>query len=199
MSYGLSTFMINENFKSLSLQRKGRANFSNKITQINVAQNEIAVIQLSDGQVCLLSQENGIATIATETASFVDFLIFSTNVPKSGGYGIEVYNTRGDVVFSSNHKFLRPISSVDLNVSKGVFQFVGENNKQYGVVLSNFGFNFAINYNNGYSDSRSVRVSGNTIEFGFCKYYYSGLYKTGMTYNSHAMFFNALVVDVTGY
>lgn len=27
MSYGLSTFMINENFKSLSLQRKGRANY----------------------------------------------------------------------------------------------------------------------------------------------------------------------------
>ncbi|HDL4193743.1 TPA: hypothetical protein PW739_002603 [Mannheimia haemolytica] len=199
MSYGLSTFNINENFRSLSLQRKGRANFSNKIATIQAASDEIIVIKYSDGQVCLLYRENGIATLATENATFAEYLIFSTNVPKSGGYGIEVYNSAGNVVFSSNHKFLRPIEYVDLNPSKNVFRFTGQANRQYGIILSNFGFDFVINYDNGYSTSRSAKVSGNFIEFGFCKYHYSGLYKTGMSYNSKVMYFNALVVDITGY
>ncbi|TRB27512.1 hypothetical protein FEB95_13860, partial [Mannheimia haemolytica] len=90
--------------------------------------------------------------------------------------------------FSSNHKFLRPIEYVDLNPSKNVFRFTGQANRQYGIILSNFGFDFVINYDNGYSTSRSAKVSGNFIEFGFCKYHYSGLYKTGMSYNSKAMY-----------
>lgn len=199
MSYGLSTFTVNENFKSLSLQRKGRVSFSNKIAKIPVANNEVAVLSASDGQVCLLCQEFGVATLATTGATFAEYMIFSTNVPRSSGYGIEVYNAKNEVVFSSNQKFLRPVVNMSLARNKGNFNYTGEASKQYGVVLANYGFDFTVNPDNGYSTSRSAHVNGRVINFGFCRYDYTGLYKTGMSYDSSATFFNALIVDITGY
>lgn len=197
--YGFSGITdVNDGFLSMSLQRRSAANFSGGIAEIPVADTDIVVISYTDGDVVQLKKNGGRIVLYSPNAKSINYLVFSTNTTKSSGYGIETYDSKGRVVFSSNHKFLRPIKGTDTNLNKGVFSESIPNGHKYGVILSNYGFTINVTPDFCRRTIRSVRVDRD-IKFSTVNYDNRGAGRIGMTYNDSSYFFSAIIVDITGY
>lgn len=197
--YGFSDITdVNDGFLSMSLQRRGDVSFSSGIAEIPVADTDIVVISYSDGDIAQLKKNGEKIVLFSPNAKRISYLVFNTNTAKSSGYGIETYDSNGRVVFSSNHKFLRPIKGVDTNLNKGSFLEQIPNGHKYGVVLSNYGFIINVTPDFCRRIIRSVRVDEN-IKFSSVNYDDRGAGRIGMTYNDSSYFFNAIIVDITGY
>lgn len=197
--YGFSGITdVNDGFLSMSLQRRGQSQFSNRFANISVADTDIVVISGCNGDVSQFKKDGGNVVLYSPNATRIDYLIFNTHTAKSSGYGIETYDSNGRVIFSSNHKFLRPIRTVDTNLNRGSFTESVEAGKKYGVILSNYGFRIAITPDYCRKIMRSVRVD-NRVSFNSINHDAQGAGRIGMTYNDDSFYANAIVVDITGY
>lgn len=199
MAYGLNIFDINENFKSLYLRTKGVATFVNKIATIPKNYDDIVVLSNTNGQVALYYSTLTEVKLITENATQVSYMLFNYNVVKTKGLGLQVYNTSGQVVFSSDLKFLKPYKNVNTHINRNTFIENIPSGKQLGVILANFGFNFHFDTGQGYAKNRSVHITNNAVTFGFVNNNYSGKAPTGMRYITENIYFNALLVDITNY
>lgn len=197
--YGFSGITdVNDGFLSMSLQRRGQSQFSNSFANISVSDTDIVVISGCNGDVSQFKKDGRNVVLYSPNATSIDYLIFNTNTAKSSGYGIETYDSNGRVVFSSNHKFLRPIKAVDTNLNRGGFTESIESGKKYGVILSNYGFRINITPDYCRKIMRSVRVD-NRVNFSSVNYDSQGAGRIGMTYNDDSFYANAIIVDITGY
>ena len=197
--YGFSGITdVNDGFLSMSLQRRGQSQFSNSFANISVADTDIVVISGCNGDVSQFKKDGGNVVLYSPNAIRIDYLIFNTHTAKSSGYGIETYDSNGRVIFSSNHKFLRPIRTVDTNLNRGSFTESVEAGKKYGVILSNYGFRIAITPDYCRKIMRSVRVD-NRVSFNSINHDAQGAGRIGMTYNDDSFYANAIIVDITGY
>lgn len=197
--YGFSGITdVNDGFLSMSLQRRGTSTFSNTLCEISVSDNDIIVISSCNGDIVQFKKNGGNYVLYSPNATRVDYLIFNTNTSRTSGYGIETYDRNGRVVFSSNHKFLRPIKTVDTNLNRGFFTEPTPYGRKYGVILSNYGFRINITPDYCRQIMRSVRVDNN-ISFNTVNYDARGIGRIGITYNDDSFFANAIIVDITGY
>lgn len=197
--YGFSGITdVNDGFLSMSLQRRGRSQFSNNLANIAVSETDIIVVSSCNGDVAQFKKNGGNIVLYSPNATYVEYLIFNTNTAKSSGYGIETYDSNGRVVFSSNHKFLRPIKIVDTNLNKGTFTETIKAGEKYGVILSNYGFRINITPDYCRKIMRSIRVD-NQIRFSSINHDAQGAGRIGMTYNDDSFYANAIIVDITGY
>lgn len=197
--YGFSGITnVNDGFLSMSLQRRGQSQFSNNFANIAVSDTDIIVISSCNGDVAQFKKNGGDIVLYSQNATYVEYLIFNTNTAKSSGYGIETYDSNGRVIFSSNHKFLRPIKIVDTNLNRGSFTEAVDAGKKYGVILSNYGFRINITPDYCRKIMRSVRVDS-SISFGAINYETRGIGRIGITYDDDSFFANAIIVDITGY
>lgn len=197
--FGFAGFTdVNDGFLSMSLQRRGSAIFNGNLAEISVADNDIVVISGCNGDVAQLKKVGGKIILYSPNAKYIDYMIFNTSTAKSSGYGVETYDSNGRVIFSSNHKFLRPIKGIDTNLNKGAFIETQPSGSKYGVILSNYGFTLNINPDFCRRVMRSVRLDGN-IKFNVVNYDDSGAGRIGMSYNDNSYFFNAIIVDITNY
>lgn len=197
--YGFSGITdVNDGFLSMSLQRRGRSQFSNNFANIAVSDTDIIVISSCNGDIVQFKKNGGDVVLYSPNATQIDYLVFNTNTAKTGGYGVETYDSYGRVIFSSNHKFLRPIKTVDTNLNRGSFIESIPYGVKYGVILSNYGFRINITPDYCRRIMRSVRVDG-SISFGAVNYEARGIGRIGVTYNDDSFFANAIIVDITGY
>lgn len=197
--YGFSGITnVNDGFLSMSLQRRGQSQFSNNFANIAVSDTDIIVISSCNGDVAQFKKNGGDIVLYSQNATYVEYLIFNTNTAKSSGYGIETYDSNGRVIFSSNHKFLRPIKIVDTNLNRGSFTEAVDAGKKYGVILSNYGFRISITPDYCRKIMRSVRVD-NRVNFNSVNHDAQGAGRVGMTYNDDSFYANAIIVDITGY
>ena len=197
--YGfLSITNVNDGFLSMSLQRRGTSTFSGKLCEISVGDNDIIVISNCNGDIVQLKKNGGNIVLYSPNAMSVDYLIFNTNTSKTSGYGIETYDSNGRVIFSSNHKFLRPIKAIDTNINRGFFAEPTPQGRKYGVILSNYGFRINITPDYCRRIMRSGRVGG-SIGFNSINYDEEGIGRIGITYNDDSFFANAIIVDITDY
>lgn len=197
--YGFSGITdVNDGFLSMSLQRRGQSQFSSGFANISVSDTDIVVISGCNGDVSQFKKDGGNVVLYSPNATSIDYLIFNTNTAKSSGYGIETYDSNGRVIFSSNHKFLRPIRTADTNLNRGSFTESVEAGKKYGVILSNYGFRIAITPDYCRKIMRSVRVD-NRVSFNSINHDAQGAGRIGMTYNDDSFYANAIIVDITGY
>lgn len=197
--YGFSGITdVNDGFLSMSLQRRGRSQFSNNFANIAVSDTDIIVISSCNGDVAQFKKNGGNIVLYSPNATYVEYLIFNTNTAKSSGYGIETYDSNGRVIFSSNHKFLRPIKAIDTNINRGFFAEPTPQGRKYGVILSNYGFRINITPDYCRRIMRSVRVGG-SIGFNSINYDEEGIGRIGITYNDDSFFANAIIVDITDY
>lgn len=197
--YGFSGITdVNDGFLSMSLQRRGQSQFSNNFANIAVSDTDIIVISSCDGDVAQFKKDGGNIVLYSPNATYADYLVFNTNTAKTSGYGIETYDSNGRVVFSSNHKFLRPIKTIDTNLNRGFFTESTPYSHKYGVILSNYGFRINITPDYCRKIMRSVRVDSQ-VNFSFINYDAQGAGRVGMTYNDDSFYANAIIVDITGY
>lgn len=197
--YGFSGITdVNDGFLSMSLQRRGQSQFSNNFANIAVSDTDIIIISSCNGDVAQFKKDGGNIVLYSPNATYVDYLVFNTNTAKTSGYGIETYDSNGRVVFSSNHKFLRPIKIVDTNLNRGSFIEGVDAGKKYGVILSSYGFRISITPDYCRKIMRSVRVD-NRVNFNSVNHDAQGAGRVGMTYNDDSFFANAIIVDITGY
>ena len=197
--YGFSGITdVNDGFLSMSLQRRGQSQFSNNFANIAVSDTDIFVISSCNGDVAQFKKNGGDIVLYSQNATYVDYLVFNTNTAKTSGYGIETYDSNGRVVFSSNHKFLRPTKTISTNLNRGFFTESTPYGHKYGVILSNYGFRIDITPDYCRRIMRSVKVDG-SISFGSVTYEARGIGRIGITYNDDSFFANAIIVDITGY
>lgn len=197
--YGFSGITdVNDSFLSMSLQRKQSINFANKSAEITISDNDVIVVSDCNGDIVQVKKNGNKIALYSPNATYVNYLIFNTNTSHTDGYGIEIYAENGRVVFSSNHKFLRPVRNVDTNLNKGVFTEQVPTGKKYGVILGNYGFKLSISPDLCRKAMRSIKVGGN-IQFGIVNHDTSGVGRVGATFNDNSYFFNAIIVDITGY
>lgn len=198
--YGFSGITdVNDGFLSMSLQRGGEARFYNELAEIQVSDTDIVVISYSDGDVAQLEKKGGNIVLFSPNASRVNYLVFNTNTAKTEGYGVEVYNSRGQVVFSSNHKFLRPTKLVDTNLNRGFFSENSPYGKKYGVIVSNYGFRIDISPEHCRKVMRSVKVDNSQVIFNSVNHDNRGAGRIPVTFTDNTFFANAIIVDITGY
>lgn len=197
--YGFSGITdVNDGFLSMPLQRRGQSQFSNNFANIAVSDTDIIVISSCNGDVAQFKKNGGNIVLYSQNATYVDYLVFNTNTAKTSGYGIETYDSHGRVIFSSNHKFLRPIKAINTNLNRGFFTESTPYGHKYGVILSNYGFRIDITPDYCRRIMRSVKVDG-SISFGSVAYEARGIGRIGITYNDDSFFANAIIVDITGY
>lgn len=126
---------IDANFKSLAFLRKGELNAGQQSITCNI--DEIVVIRATNSCMvnCYIVQRNWntitymMDIIPATNFSFdavcpipvpfnrpdgyslkVEYFVFGSPRPVTGQYGMVVYNANGDVVFSSEHRYLSPIA-----------------------------------------------------------------------------------------
>lgn len=197
--YGFSGITdVNDGFLSMSLQRRGTSTFSGGLCEVSALDNDIIVISNCNGDIVQLKKNGGNVVLYSQNATRVDYLIFNTNTAKTSGYGIETYDSHRRVIFSSNHKFLRPIKAINTNLNRGFFTESTPYGHKYGVILSNYGFRIDITPDYCRRIMRSVKVDG-SISFGSVTYESRGIGRIGITYNDDSFFANAIIVDITGY
>lgn len=197
--YGFSGITdVNDGFLSMSLQRRGQSQFSNNFANIAVSDTDIIVISSCNGDVAQFKKNGGNIVLYSQNATYVDYLVFNTNTAKTSGYGIETYDSHGRVIFSSNHKFLRPIKAINTNLNRGSFTESTPYGHKYGVILSNYGFRIDITPDYCRRIMSSVKIDG-SISFGSVTYDERGIGRIGITYNDDSFFANAIIVDITGY
>lgn len=126
---------IDANFKSLAFLRKGELNAGQQSITCNI--DEIVVIRATNSCMvnCYIVHRNWntityvMDIFPATNFSFdavcpipvpfnrpdgyslkVEYFVFGSPRPVTGQYGMVVYNANGDVVFSSGHRYLRPIA-----------------------------------------------------------------------------------------
>lgn len=153
---------IDANFKSLAFLRKGELNAGQQSITCNI--DEIVVIRADNSCManCYIVKRNGntvtyeMQIIPATDFSFdavcpipvpfnrpdgyslkVEYFVFGSPRPVTGQYGMVVYNANGDVVFSSENKYLKPIgvSTIRADGRCSGYPEDRSNREKYGVIL----------------------------------------------------------------
>nr|DAY11690.1 MAG TPA: hypothetical protein [Bacteriophage sp.] len=153
---------IDANFKSLAFLRKGELNAGQQSITCNI--DEIVAIRATNSCMvnCYIVKRNG-NTVTYEMQIFpatdfrfneacpipvpfnrpdgyslkVEYFVFGSPRPVTGQYGMVVYNANGDIVFSSEHRYLNPIGVSTIRADGQCFGYSEErsNREKYGVIL----------------------------------------------------------------
>ena len=153
---------IDANFKSLAFLRKGELNAGQQSITCNI--DEIVVIRADNSCMvnCYIVKRNGntvtyeMQIIPATDFSFdavcpipvpfnrpdgyslkVEYFVFGNPRPVTGQYGMVVYNANGDVVFSSENRYLNPIgvSTIRADGRCSGYPEDSSNREKYGVML----------------------------------------------------------------
>ena len=153
---------IDANFKSLAFLRKGELNAGQQSITCNI--DEIVVIRATNSCMvnCYIVNRNGntvtyeMQIIPATDFSFdavcpipvpfnrpdgyslkVEYFVFGSPRPVTGQYGMVVYNANGDVVFSSENRYLNPIgvSTIRVDGRCSGYPEDSSNREKYGVML----------------------------------------------------------------
>lgn len=153
---------IDANFKSLAFLRKGELNAGQQSITCNI--DEIVVIRATNSCMvnCYIVQRNWntitymMDIIPATNFSFdavcpipvpfnrpdgyslkVEYFVFGSPRPVTGQYGMVVYNANGDVVFSSEHRYLSPIAVSTIRADGSCSGYTEDNSsrEKCGVML----------------------------------------------------------------